>query len=391
MRGSSPRMTRARTSCISGARASRSMPRANPIGLLARPAEFAATPAGVSALGCWRDWHRLSITAHDGLVGRAHPRLRKVFDGAMSATSLRMLLRDPIRFVWRYALGWKEPEEADEPLTIDALAFGNLVHDALRCAVETLEEAGGFASASAAHIEDAIARAISDIAAQWELEQPVPPALIWRNTLAHSKELSLAALHCPLEKLPGQKSWTEIPLGTQRDGGVRTNAPWDSTKVVEIPGTGIRIQGQVDRLDLAEDLSCARVIDYKTGKLRGGMAEVVLDGGKELQRCLYAFAVKTLMGERIKVLAALLYPRAAEGEQALFPLADVDSVLAQLTTALTAARENIINGIAAPGCDANERFNQFRFALPASPSYLDRKGESARKGLGKAADIWELP
>src|SRR5437868_301629 len=24
--------------------------------LLARPAEFAGTPAGVSALGCWRDW-----------------------------------------------------------------------------------------------------------------------------------------------------------------------------------------------------------------------------------------------------------------------------------------------------------------------------------------------
>jgi hypothetical protein len=107
--------------------------------LLARPAEFARMPAGISALACWRDWQRGEITPHDGFVGSAHPRLHKIFDSAKSATSLRILLRDPIRFVWRYALGWKQPDEADEPLTIDALAFGNLVHGVLRSAVETLE------------------------------------------------------------------------------------------------------------------------------------------------------------------------------------------------------------------------------------------------------------
>src|ERR1700730_3934775 len=68
--------------------------------LLARPAEFASVPAGVSGLACWRDWQGAAITPHDGFVGRAHPRLHRVFDNAMSATSLKMLLRDPIRFVW---------------------------------------------------------------------------------------------------------------------------------------------------------------------------------------------------------------------------------------------------------------------------------------------------
>ena len=91
----------------------------------------------------------------------------------------------------------------------------------------------------------------------------------------------------------------------------------------------------------------------------------------------------------VKVLAALLYPRAEQGEQ-LFPLADVDGALAQLITALTAARGNIINGILALGLDAGEWFNEFRFALPSSPSYLDRKKDAARKRLGKAADIWEV-
>jgi hypothetical protein len=216
--------------------------------LLARPAEFATTPVGVSALACWRDWQRPAITAHDGFVGTAHPRLQKIFNTAMSATSLRMLLRDPIRFVWRYALGWKQPEEADEPFTIDALTFGTLVHDVLRRAVETLEHAGGLAGASTAAIEDAIAKALADVTTAWELEQPVPPAVIWLNTLERTKELSSIALHCPLEPFPGQRCWTEIPFGMHGDRRVRTNVPWDVTRTVEIPGTGIRIQGHVDRL-----------------------------------------------------------------------------------------------------------------------------------------------
>jgi hypothetical protein len=61
--------------------------------LLARPSEFQKTPIAVSGIACWRDWFRAEITAHDGLIGRAHPRLRKVFDRPMSATSLKLLRR----------------------------------------------------------------------------------------------------------------------------------------------------------------------------------------------------------------------------------------------------------------------------------------------------------
>jgi hypothetical protein len=264
--------------------------------LLARPAEFAATGAGASGLACWRDWQDGDITPHDGLVCRAHPRLHKVFDSAKSATSLRVLLRDPIRFVWRYVLGWKQPDEAEEPLTIDALAFGNLVHGVLRTAVEALEGADGFAGAGTEKLEAAIGDALREIAAQWEAEEPVPPAVIWRSTLERVREMSLAALHCPLDPMPGQKSWTEIPFGALREVK-RKNLPWDVARTVEITGAGITIRGQIDRLDLAGDSKHARVIDYKTGRLNKDMADVVIKGGSELQRCLYAFAVKTLIGE----------------------------------------------------------------------------------------------
>jgi hypothetical protein len=358
--------------------------------LLARPGEFATMSAAVSALACWRDWQREEITPHDGFVGRTHPRLRKVFDSAMSATSLKMLLRDPIRFVWRYALGWKQPEDADEPLTVEPLAFGNLVHSVLRSAVEGLEDGDGFATAATVKIEQAIRHALHEIAEQWEGEQPIPPAVIWRNTLDRTVLISMAALRYPLKAMPAQKSWTEVPFGSQREV-LRKNLPWDAAKAVEIPGTGIRIQGQIDRLDLAGNMQHARVIDYKTGQLKNNMADVILDGGGELQRCLYAFAVRTLVGQHVVVEAALLYPRAGEDEEALFPLPDVDGALARLANALGLARKNMIEGIVAPGMDAADRWNDFRFALPASPNYLERIAGRARDRLGAAADIWDAP
>src|SRR5262249_29905267 len=103
--------------------------------LLARPSEFAVTPIGRSGLTGWRDWYRPVLTAHDGLLGAGHPRIVKALARTQSASSLKVLLRDPIRFVWKYALGWRQPDEAEEPIALDALAFGNLVHEALREAV----------------------------------------------------------------------------------------------------------------------------------------------------------------------------------------------------------------------------------------------------------------
>ena len=211
----------------------------------------------------------------------------------MSATSLKLLLRDPIRFAWRYALGWKQPDAVEEPLTLDALTFGGLVHGVLEQAVNILEANGGFGHADATRIEQAIAEATAAIADAWEREQPVPPPVIWRSALERAKGLALVALTYPLEPLPKQKSWTEVPFGTL-EAAARNDLPLDPARKVEIPGAGVFIQGHIDRLDLSGDGSRARVIDYKTGKPRAKMAEVVIDGGGELQRCLYAFAVKTL-------------------------------------------------------------------------------------------------
>lgn len=358
--------------------------------LTARPAEFRATPSGRSGLAAWRNWYRRQINAHDGLVTPNHPRLNRVFQQPMSATSLRMLLRDPIRFVWRYALGWRQPEEADEPFNVDPLTFGVLVHETLQIAVGALESNGGLGQAKLEDVGKAIETAVQATATQWEGEQPVPPPIIWRNALQTTCKVATAALTYRLDRLPNQKSWTEIPFGMP-DSRCRNELPWDSSQTVEIPGTGIVIQGQIDRLDLSGDSGQARVIDYKTGRLGRDMTNVVLKGGTELQRCLYAFAVRTLLGPKVKVEAALLYPKAADGEQALFPLKDIQEPLDTLAKAIACARAGIEKGLALPGIDAGDSFNDYSFALPANPSYLARKRPAADKQLGDAVKIWEAP
>jgi ATP-dependent exoDNAse (exonuclease V) beta subunit len=277
-------------------------------------------------------------------------------------------------------------------MTLNNLAFGRLVHSVLQTAVNALEVGDGLGNATARQIEAAIGKAVNATAKSWEAEQPVPPPVIWKRTLQLAREVSARALKYRMVPFPGQTSWTEVPFGRVFDKTTQSNRPWDSTQPVEIPGTGLIIQGVIDRLDVAGNKSCARVIDYKTGRVKNKQSEVIINGGGELQRCLYAFAVKTLLKRKVEVQAALLFPRAEDGEEALFPLPNVDGVLTELAHSIGLARTNIENGLALPGIDAAGDYNDLIFALPANTvTYFARKLPLIEKRLGEAAQIWEAP
>ena len=358
--------------------------------LLARPREFAGIPLGRSGRACWRDWQRASLTPHDGLLGAGHPRISRAFSRTQSASSLTLLLLDPIRFVWKYALGWRQPDEAEEPLTLDALAFGNLVHEVLREAVEALEGDGGLAAATAPRIEAAIDAAMIAVGRRWETAAAVPPQITWENARGRAREMAIRALSYPLDPLPRQRSWTEVPFGLSAAAAAEcTGLPWDAAQPVEIPGTGIAITGYIDRLDLAAGRGAVRVIDYKTGKVHPRQEEIRLRGGGELQRCLYAFAVRTLLGAPAAVTAALLYPREGGG---LFPLIELDRHLDILASAVRVARTGLEAGVALPGIAATI-YNDLEFALPANAAYgyLARKRLLIWATLGDATKIWSEP
>jgi hypothetical protein len=130
--------------------------------LLARPEEFGATALGKSGLACWHDWQDSKITAHDGRVAPRHSVVERILDRPHSASSLKKLLTDPLGFLWSYAFRWEEPEEVVEPITLDRLNFGNLVHQILAIAVRALEAKGGFCRASSKSVEKAVTAAAED-------------------------------------------------------------------------------------------------------------------------------------------------------------------------------------------------------------------------------------
>jgi hypothetical protein len=352
--------------------------------LLARRDEFALDAQAASAKGCWHDWRLTDVTPHDGLVRADHPLVLEVLDRVQSASSLRTLLRSPLNFVWRYAFKWSAPQSSAEPLVLDALQNGDLVHQILDRALQSLDAHGGLASADRSTVEAAVAAAATDVAGEWESERAVPPQVIWDRTLAEARGLSVVALTFGGDHLPGTLSFGEVPFGgSETKSGVPM--PWDAAVEVTIPDTGFRIAGYIDRLDLAADGSSAFVRDYKTGKAPG--RDIKLNGGRELQRCLYAFAVRQMLGNDIGITASLLYPK----EPLDLQLDDPGALLTEVTGYLRAARVSFAAGAVLPGPDTGGAYDDLAFALPANASatYCKRKQSAVAARMGDATLVWE--
>ena len=352
--------------------------------LVARPQEFALEPQAISATTCWRNWQRQEINPHDGLVRADHPLLLAILGRTQSASSLRLLLRSPLGFVWRYGMRLRMPESGAESLVLDALGMGDLVHLILDLALQKLEAAGGLATANEGQIEAAVQDAADTVAGVWESERAVPPAVIWRRTLDDARLLTSRALTYGDEQLPDARSYGEVAFGGFESKSA-AGSPWDPMIPVEIPKTGFRINGFIDRLDLSGDGKRALVRDYKTG--RPPKDTISIDGGRELQRCLYAFAVKALLGADVSISASLLFPR----EQIDLQLADPEATLIEITGYLQAARANLTAGNALIGPDTGGNYDDLAFALPANAgaTYCKRKLPAATEIFGDAAQVWE--
>jgi hypothetical protein len=354
--------------------------------LTARPDEAAALDGIKSASQCWRNWHVSGLTAHDGRFRANHPAIARALGRTQSPTSLQLLLRGPLGFVWKYGLGWWAPTEPEQPLTIAPEALGKLVHELLRRAVDALEPAPGLVAASAEQIESAIRGAAEIVREKWPLEQPVPPGLLWTNTVRHATEIALAALRFGETREADTQSWTEVPFGGLSPQGSERPLPWDPALAVEIPSTGVRIQGTIDRLDLRRAKQAVRVTDYKTGACPPKADLIVIRGGAELQRSLYALACRQLLPDFAHVLARFLY---LAGEPREVRLQDLDGALQQISEFVALACEFLTRGAALPGQDADAPANDLRLAMPASPSYLRRKKSALAKASGRLAKFWD--
>ena len=57
-----------------------------------------------------------------------------------------------------------------------------------------------------------MAAAAQSVRESWPLERPVPPRLLWSNTVDHGARMAIAALSEEITQTD-TRSWTEVPFG----------------------------------------------------------------------------------------------------------------------------------------------------------------------------------
>ena len=352
--------------------------------LLARPNDAAAEPRLALGRLCWRNWGKSGVTAHDGVLAPQHPLIAGALEQPQSPTSLRRLLRDPLGFAWRYGFGWRPAPRRTPPLRLDPVTFGELVHDLLRRAVDSLEPVPGLARATRMELEQAVERAAAEVAEEWPVKRAVPPPHLWRHAVRRGAAMALAGLAFDESFEPGTRSWTELPFG---DPSAASQEPWDRTRPVTLGG--LKISGRIDRMDIREAGDAVRVTDYKTGERPKNPEGLVLGGGVELQRVVYAAAARQLLPELERVVSRLVY---LKGEPAEYRLAGdrLDAAVQEVARYIEVASDLIRQGATCPGREeALGRHYEAAIALPADlESYFRRKGAAFDSALAPLRPLW---
>lgn len=351
--------------------------------LLARPHEAQSIAHIAQPTRCWRSWRfDDAATEHDGIMRPDHCMLHRALDQPHSATSFRQLLRDPLSFVWRYALGWRAPAQPETPLELDFRSYGELVHGILRRSVETLEPDPGYMLATDAQIEAAVRSAVIAVADQWRLERSTPPRLLWLSTLYRARADALAVLKFNHAQRPGVTSWAEVRFGDLETS--EQQQPWPATARSAILDDTAALRGVIDRLDLTTE-NDAVVTDYKTGKPLQNLG--VIAGGADLQRAVYTAAVRAIRPQTRRVIARLIY--LTDTGLRVEELDDADAGVVALERSVEAARAALARGMSLPGPDAAEDWNEYRIALPATlATYLQRKQKAFRDKFGVFTEVW---
>jgi RecB family exonuclease len=355
--------------------------------LLARPRDATRLDHVRQSQLCWRNWQReVTLTCHDGSIVSDHPAVLAALARPQSTTSLQRLLRDPLGFVWRSALDWRSVRLEPEPLQLDPIAFGELVHELISGAITRLDPTPGFARANPDEIDAAVAAASAEIMTAWPLKRSVPPPILWQHTVKEAARRTSKGLASDDPIRADTRSWSEVPFGQEVPLGAEL--PWNETIKIPIPEAGLVYGGRIDRLDIRASGDAARITDYKSVKPPPKSQRIALGQGRELQRVLYAMAVRTLLPEARAIIARLIY---LADDPAKFELKgdELDSAIIEATTYLASAVEILRSGRIAPRSEQDALYDDMRLAHPADrESYLRRKGSDFRAANQKLSKLW---
>lgn len=355
--------------------------------LQAQPDDLNEDPSAIRALACWHNWRTGQVTEHDGLIRANHPLINHILGKPASATSLTRMLRAPLGYVWYYGLGWRGTDIDSDTLTLNPKQFGQLVHSVLQMVLQKLNT--NRETPDQKPLEECVRDGVQSGMDAWEALHGSPPKLLWghvqKNMMAIASRVFLNQ-----DRIENGVSYAEIPFGSQ-SADAEDDLPWDVTASVILKGTGLQVTGSIDRLDIDPDNERAYLLDYKTGKPSN---EAGLDGGREVQRCIYLAAAQALLGQNIETSAKLLFVKT--GDQLELPEPQ-NSFIDELARGINEAVSGLKNGNTLFGATPKDKYDwgiygNLRLALPADlrRGYVSRKEVDVQTRLGyDLCSFWE--
>lgn len=236
----------------------------------------------------------------------------------LSASAIETYLHCPYGFLVDRILGFSTDTFDDEVGEISTRDLGLLLHDCLEELVRVAAEHGWLPGPGEPWPPNAAQQAIEIFSAKATAAQAKgltgwPPA--WHATY---QEVLLAIpqfFQADLElrrwppMAPGQP---EVAFGFPGQPEVPVQTSF---------GARVRLRGAIDRLDMTEDGSTSRVIDYKTGKSKS--FERTLNKGAKVQHLVYSVAVQALLPSvRSALVSYLFIPNEGHVESIDAPLGD---------------------------------------------------------------------
>lgn len=305
-------------------------------------AELPAAARGVAAIEARE--RAPVLTPYDGLLARG----TGVEGEPLAPTWLEAYVACPFRYFLGRVLRVAPVEEPDRVLTLSPAERGKLVHAALERTLRRLGEAGALpiTPARLGQARETLEAVLDEAFVEAERRGVTGLHALWDAEKARLRAELAAALEADVgEAGEWVPALFELPFGFEWLEG---SAP---PVVYTLPdGTALRLRGKVDRVDRSADEARVRVIDYKTGRVRGPRTADRLARGRALQLPVYRLAVEALLaarGEAARVEEAQYYHLIGRDAGArvrftregwLARKADFDRVLATVVEGIRAGR-----------------------------------------------------
>lgn len=240
--------------------------------------------------------NRNCFTPWDGVFESdcARERIRSMLekkDYSFSATAMEQYARCPFSFFMNYFLGVESLEEPDRIISINPMQRGSIVHDLLERLYRNLnkERLLPLKQDKWQQILSIFKTTAGKVFVEYSNEQPVGFELLWemeKQEIEHSVRLFLE------KELEEKEDYTPVvfeeSFGFSGDN-IEVSLPGEKKK--------IRFRGRIDRIDFKGDEGF-RVIDYKTGKLKGKDND--LNGGNYLQLPIYLLGASRISGRPLR-------------------------------------------------------------------------------------------